>query len=91
MYQIKMIKKYFVKNPKTKTTYILQSEETEIITQKEYSNIINSAYFFRNLGGKVSQQKKYTCKGYTVVKDTSVSPTKLYKTVRQFEFIYLQN
>lgn len=88
MLTIILTKENYTKNPNTKTTYILTKTETEEITKEQYNNIVNSASFFRRLGGIVSQQRAYTCNGYNVIKDTSTSPDKASKTVRKFKFIW---
>jgi len=89
MLKITLKTQSFDKNPNTKTTYILRETETEEISEQQYINIIDSASFFRRLGGSVSQQRAYTCYGYKVVKDTATSPDKQTKTVRTFNFEYI--
>jgi hypothetical protein len=88
MLQITMIKQYFIKKLGTKNAYQLTETETETITETQYNNIINSASFFRRLGGSCTQQKTYTNAGYKVYKDILTSPDKQNKTVREFNFKY---
>lgn len=78
----------YKKNPNTKTTYILEDAYVEEITKEQYNNIVNSASFFRRLGGIVTQQREHTCNGYNVTKDTATSPDKTSKTVRKFKFVW---
>lgn len=88
MLQIKLITKHYTKNPNTKHTYILEETHSNEITKEQYNNIVNSAGFFRRLGGSVTQQRGYTCNGYNVVKDTATSPDRQSKTVREFTFLW---
>jgi hypothetical protein len=83
-----MKKQYFVKKLGTKNAYQLTETETETITETQYNNIINSASFFRRLGGSCTQQKTYTNAGYKVYKDILTSPDKQIKTIREFVFNY---
>lgn len=89
MLKIILTTEYYEKNPNTKTTYILNDKHENEITTEQYNNIVNSASFFRRLGGTVTQQKNYTCNGYKVVKDTATSPNKSTKTVRKFSFLWI--
>ena len=88
MLQIKLTTKHYTKNPNTKHTYILEETHSNEITKEQYNNIVNSASFFRRLGGSVTQQRAYTCNGYKVVKDTATSPDRQTKTVREFTFLW---
>jgi len=90
MYQIILTQKNYTKNPNTKTTYLLESEEQREIKEKEHDLLTNDKVCksFRSAGGSESKIHNYTCKGYKVVKLTSTSPDKTKKTVRNFEFIY---
>jgi hypothetical protein len=83
-----MKKQYFIKKSGTKNAYELTETETETITETQYNNIINSASFFRRLGGSCTQQRAYTEAGYKVYKDILTSPDKQTKTVREVEFDY---
>jgi len=88
MLQITMTKQYLVKKQGTKNAYELTETETQTITETQYLNIINSASFFRRLGGSCIQQKTYTNAGYKVYKDILNSPDKQTKTITEFEFNY---
>lgn len=88
MLQITMTKQYFIKKSGTKNAYELTETETETITETQYNNIINSASFFRRLGGSCTQQRTYTNAGYKVYKDILTSPDKQTKTIMEFEFNY---
>jgi hypothetical protein len=83
-----MKKQYFVKKLGTKNAYQLTETETETITETQYNNIINSASFFRRLGGSCTQQRCFTEAGYKVYKDILTSPDKQTKTIREFNFKY---
>lgn len=89
MLKITLITQHYTKNPSTKNTYILQETYSNEITKEQYNNVVNSASFFRRLGGTVTQQRGYTCSGYNVIKDTATSPDKQNKTVRVFKFIWI--
>jgi hypothetical protein len=78
-----------VKKQGTKTVYVTDKKVTNEITEQEYKNIVDSASFFRRLGGSVSQERAYTCYGYKVVKDTATSTDKSTKTVRTFNFQWI--
>ena len=88
MYTIELTTTKLVKNPNTKTTYIVESKEVETITDKEHNLITcdNTVKWFRRLGGSESLQRSYTCAGYKVYKLTSTSPDKQNKIVREFKF-----
>jgi hypothetical protein len=90
MIKIILTQKEYVKNPNTKTTYYIRSEETREITEKEFFNMTNAdtLKFFRRLGGSESAIFGYTCTGYKVTKLTSTSPDKQTKIVRTFNFTY---
>lgn len=88
MLTIILTTEHYKKNPNTKTTYILEDAYEYEITKEQYKNIVNSASFFRRLGGTVTQQREYTCNGYNVTKDTATSPDKTSKTVRKIKFIW---
>jgi hypothetical protein len=93
MIQIELTEKRFIKNPKTKTSYILESTETEIIDERKFNLITNddTCKFFRRLGGSESKQMNYTCLGYKCTKLTSTSPDRQIKKVREFNFTSIQN
>ena len=88
MYTIELTTTELVKNPNTKTTYLVESKEVETITDKEYNLITcnDTVKWFRRLGGSENLQRTYTCAGYKVYKLTSISPDKQNKTVREFKF-----
>ena len=76
----------YVKNPDTKTTYIVESTKTETITEEQHFFYFDSVKFFRRLGGKESITNAYTCKGYKGIKLISTSPDKQTKVIREFNF-----
>jgi len=85
---IVMHRQKFVKNPNTKTTYILEEETTENLTKEQYTNITSddTLKWFRRLGGIETAQRGYTCSGYLITKLTSKSPDKQLKIIRTFKF-----
>ena len=90
MIKIILTQKEYLKNPNTKTTYLLDHESTEQITSEQYNNMTNenALKYFRRLGGTESAIFGYTCNGYKVTKLTSTSPEKQIKIVRTFKFTY---
>ena len=83
-----MTKTSLVKNPNTKTTYIVEGEKTEQITKENYNNITSkeTQKWFRRLGGSETAQRSYTCRGYLITRLTSVSPDRQNKSIYQFKF-----
>jgi hypothetical protein len=90
MKTIILTRKEYTKNPNTKTTYLLENETTETISEEQYKNITSSETlrFFRIIGGSETPIFGYTCNGYKATKLTSTSPDKITKVVRTFKFIY---
>ena len=80
-----------VKNPLTKTTYITQSIEKSLLTEREYNLTVNddTLSWFRRLGGTETAQRSHTSYGYKCYKLTSTSPNRQDKTIREFQFICL--
>lgn len=91
MLQITMTTEKYVKNPNTKTTYILESNETSTIDERQYNNITSedTIKFFRRLGGSETVERSYTCWGYKCTKLTSTSPNRQIKNIRKFKFEWL--
>ena len=83
-----MTKTSLVKNPNTKTTYIVEGEKTEQITKENYNNITSkeTQKWFRRLGGSETAQRSYTCRGYLITRLTSVSPDRQNKNIYKFKF-----
>ena len=73
----------FTKNPNTKTTYIVESNE---VTQKQHDLTTNddTCKGFRRIGGSETKQMNYTCLGYVCTKLTSISPDRQTKVVREY-------
>jgi hypothetical protein len=86
--EITMIKTSLVKNPNTKTTYIVDGQKTEQITKQNYNNIVSkdTQKWFRSLGGSETAKRTYTSRGYLITKLTSVSPDRQNKNIYQFKF-----
>lgn len=90
MIKIILTQKEYTKNPNTKTTYLLENETTETISEEQYRNItgLETLRFFRRIGGSESIVFGYTCNGYKATKLTSTNPDRSKKIVRKFKFIY---
>ena len=90
MIQIELTEKTFIKNPNTKTSYILENSETKLIDERQFNLITNddTCKWFRRMGGSESKQMQYTCFGYKCTKLTSTSPNRQIKKVREFNFTY---
>ena len=91
MVQITMVETTLKKNPYTKTTYIVESEETKEITERQHDLTTNdeTCKWFRRLGGSESKEMQYTCNGYKCTKLTSTSPDKQTKKIRKFTFKWI--
>jgi hypothetical protein len=86
MIQITLTETRLTKNPNTKTTYIVESNKVETITEKQHFLYFDSVKFFRRLGGSESITNSYTCSGYVGTKLVSTSPDKQTKVIREFKF-----
>jgi hypothetical protein len=86
MIQITLTKTRLTKNPNTKTTYIVESNKVEPITEKQHFLYFDSVKFFRRLGGSETITNGYTCNGYVGTKLVSTSPDKQTKVIREFKF-----
>lgn len=86
--KITLTKTQLVKNPNTKTTYLVDSIETSEVTETEHqlATCDDTVKWFRRLGGSESVQRAYTCRGYVVVKVVSTSPDRQRKTIREYKF-----
>lgn len=83
----------FIKNPNTKTTYIQTEQETRECTETEHKNATSkeTMQWFKRLGGSESRVMAYTCNGYKCIKSVSTSPDRQNKTVREYDFKYIQD
>jgi hypothetical protein len=70
----------------TKTVYIAYETETGDFIEEHYNNIVQSAPFFRRLGGSETLTRCYTSQGYKVCRLVSKSPCKTMKTIREFNW-----
>lgn len=89
MKTIELTTKRFFKNPNTKTTYILESTEVEMIDEETHDKMTckNTLQWFRRLGGSETTEIGYAHgNGLKVIKLISSSPCKGLKTVRTFNF-----
>ena len=78
-----------IKNPNTKTTYIVESKKTNEVTQRQHylTTCDDTIKWFRRLGGSESVQRSYTKQGYLVTKLVSTSPDKQTKVTREYKFL----
>ena len=92
MVQITLTEKRYVKNPNTKTTYILETTETKNVTEKQHSLATgnDTCKWFRRLGGSETKQMQYTNCGYKCTKLISVSPNKQTKVIREYQFKWIE-
>jgi len=81
-----MTKDKQVIKPGTKTVWVTTATKTEEITREQYNNIVNSAPWFRRLGGSETLQRAYTSYGYIPYRIISTAPDRSMRTVRQFKF-----
>jgi hypothetical protein len=70
----------------TKTVFTQTKSKTKELTEEQYNNMINSAPFFRRLGGSETLIKRQTARGYCVVRHTSRSPDRKLKILREYNF-----
>lgn len=89
MLQITLITENYELKEGRKTVFELKETETKIIDLETYEMIVEASPFFKNLGGSEVLQRSYTCVGYVVTKITSKSPERDVKTVRKFNFDYI--
>lgn len=83
-----MTKTKLIKNPNTKTSYLIDDVIEEKISKKQYDNITsdNTIKWFKNLGGSEKVTYDYTCRGYKIIKLISTSPNKENKSIYEFNF-----
>lgn len=84
-------KETWIKNPNTKTTYILQETETRIVDSQYVDNCTRdeTRKFFRRLGGTERVERAYTHRGLQPIKLTSISPDRQTKYVRKWAWEYI--
>lgn len=80
---ILMIEERYIKRGKN---WILESWQHEHITYEFYINTIGAIPFFRNWGGYERVTTGYTSRGYMPIQINSVSPDRMTKTIRKFQF-----
>ena len=83
---ITMVKTTYNIKEGTKSVFVEVKKEVTKISEEQYTNIIESAPFFRRLGGSETITKSYTSKGYVPVRLTSKNPDRDVKVVREFDF-----
>ena len=78
-----------IKNPNTKTTYIVESKEVSEVTEKQHYLTTNNdtVKWFRRLGGSESLRRSYINQDYKVTKLVSTSPDKQNKVIREYKFL----
>ena len=87
--KIILIETRLIKNPNTKTTYIVESKEVKEVTENQYHSVTNNdtVKYFRRLGGSETVVRNYTKQGYKVTKLVSTSPDKQNKVIREYKFL----
>lgn len=83
---IKVTKTTYIIKPGTKTVWQQVEQETKVVNEDHYRNLVESAPFFRRLGGSEYLERGYTCAGYRVVRIVSKSPDRQTKIVRAIDF-----
>lgn len=81
---IEMTKTSYEMNDKNE--YEQTEQETKMINDEWYHNIVDAKQFFLNLGGQEIHTKKQTKRGRKVVKIVSISPDSTMKSVYEFKF-----
>ena len=68
--------------------WIKVGEKKELFSEKQYNNFtdVRWAKFNRALGGYERAEKNFTSRGYRVTRNTSISPDRQTKIVREFDF-----
>jgi len=74
----------------TKTVWETVETNSEIISQEVIDMIIDSMSFFKNLGGSERLSKNYTSAGYLPTELKSTSPDKMNRTIRTFNYEYVE-
>jgi len=84
-----LITKRLDKNPNTKTTYILNSVEYNIISDVQYESITSktTCAYFKKLNSSQTRITEMTNAGNRVTKLYSISPNKQMKIIRTFKLI----
>jgi len=80
---ILMIQENYIKRG---NNWILENWQHEYITYEFYINTIGAIPFFRNWGGYERVSTGYTSRGYMPIQINSISPDRMTKTIRKFEF-----
>jgi hypothetical protein len=70
----------------TKTVFVEVEQVSGAFGELNYNNIVESAPFFRRLGGSETLTRCYTSQGYKVCRLVSKSPCKTMKTIREFNW-----
>jgi DNA integrity scanning protein DisA with diadenylate cyclase activity len=70
----------------TKTVFTQTESKTKELTEEQYNRVLDSAPFFRRLGGSETLIKGYTPRGYRVVRHISRSPDREIKVIREYDF-----
>lgn len=81
---IEMIKTSYKLN--SNNEFEVEEQETRMIDDEWYNNIIEAKQFFLNLGGQEIHKKKQTKRGRKVVQVISISPDSTMKSVYDFKF-----
>jgi hypothetical protein len=81
---IEMVKTSYKLN--SNNEFEVEEQETRMIDDEWYNNIIEAKQFFLNLGGQEIHKKKQTKRGRKVVQVISISPDSTMKSIYDFKF-----
>lgn len=92
MLQITLTTENYITKPNTKNGWLLSKSETKNIDKKHYENCssADTSKFFRRLGGTETITKSHTCNGYCPTRIISTSPDRKSKTIRNFNFEWIE-
>jgi hypothetical protein len=93
MVKITQTTTHYTKKQGTKNGWNIVESETTDVTSQQHHNATNddTLKWFRRLGGSESKQMSYTCNGYKCTKLTSTSPNKENKTIREYNFQWIES
>lgn len=66
--------------------WVETSRADEMVNYAYYLNTVTAIPFFRNWGGIERVEQAYTNRGYMPIKINSISPDRMTKTVKVFQF-----
>jgi len=84
----KTIKTTHKEYEKKGSKWIKVGEKKELFSERQYNNFTDERWAKHNrfLGGYERAEKNYTSRGYRLTRNTSISPDRQTKIVREFDF-----